>query len=238
MQHMKKTIYTYFFPIFLFVSCNYNTKEVEKNKNMYCENEVKLLNKFDSLPNINSKLYYILDSLDYKLSVIYDRNNCGKYLPFSIAFSFDSANTEKIALKYFYDCGRLGPTIMYLRNTCTILLNTKGQVLFEGRIIRLDSLERKLTSFYKEFEKDKGYYPESIAKSNIMIHWNRGVSESDFHSFISQVINAYIGFAREYSKTKYGKNICELSKDEIYDLSLKVPFNIEITKMEIIDIEE
>jgi len=236
-QYMKKLNCMFLVAIFILLSCNNNKKEMGQSDPLYCDNLINLLSKFDSVPSINSNLYYIFDSIDYLLSTVYDSSFCGRYLPFSIPYPIDSLNSVKIALKSFYGCGCLGPTFNSLKNICTIILNNEGYVIFGNQIISQDSLKSELINFYKGISENNVSYPESLEKLNIMIHWDIGVSVSDFNKYVNQLINAYIDFVGEYSINNYGKNICNLNNDEIFELATKVPFNFDIPKMKTISLE-
>lgn len=217
------------------VSCNEN-ENISENKLPYCENERLLLSSFDTIKVLNYKLFEIQDSLKEKLEASYNEDFCSKDLRFNAYFEIDSINKIPLSLNCYYSCDDCNFFIRE-RNDCIILLNLHGQVAFEGELSSLDSISKDLFKYYTEVGNNVNY-PESYKKVQILILWDFEVKQKKFKKFIKEIIVAYMKFANKLSVNTYGIAICKLNKSQLLALSKKIPFNLRIGILEIIEIED
>ncbi len=224
------------FLLIIMISCNVKESKTVLDSSFFCENELNLLNSFDTIPTLIGDFQYVKDSLKEKLSLLFKEDNCCKYLRFNINHFVDSIESIKLSLKYFYQCGDC-PLFIRERNDCVILQNSYGQIAFEGRIINIDSLDREITNYFSKVGKEDDF-PDTFDKLNIAINWDLEVSKKNFSKFINQIISGYLRSANEFSRITYKKDICHLNHEEFSKLSELIPLNIELPLIEIIEIED
>jgi len=215
------------------ISCKDEESKKDLDSSFFCENELNLLNSFDTIPTLIGDFQFIKDSLEKNLTLLFKDNNCCKYLRFNIIHFVDSTESLKLSLKYFYQCDDC-PLYIRERNDCMILQNSFGQISFEGRIINIDSLDNEVINYYSKVGKED-FLPDTYEKLNIAIQWDLDVSKDNFSKFINQIILGYLSFANEFSKTIYNKEICQLNHKDLLKLSKLIPLNIELPIIEIID---
>lgn len=222
---MKRTLYIAIV-LNLFLSCNIKKEKPGTEINELCSNEIALLNSFDTLPTWNGNLKLINIDTKKQVSTLFNSDICCKDLRFNVFYKLDSLDSLKISLKYYYNCDNC-PVYIREQNDWIILQNSRGQILFEGVVIPIDSLDNELFGYYSKIG-EHDFYPDSYEKVNISLQWDLNVTEKDFETFINQIIKGYLSFINEYSMKRYNKRTCNLNPEELKDLAMLIPINIEI----------
>ena len=154
---MKNLLLLFIISIFT-ISCNRpieNTQQAEtdslqikQNLGPYSSNELKLLSSFDSIQSVSYSLYDLGDSADVKLQTILSDSNCCHTIRFNTNQAIDSIHSIKLSINYYhyYNCEDCGCNLR--RHFCSIILNSKGQILFNGALIQTDDLRDSSFSYY------------------------------------------------------------------------------------------
>ena len=145
---------------------------------------------------------------------------------FNIIHYIDSVESIKLTLNYYYNCNNC-PTYIRERNICVILQNSRGQILFDRRLINIDSLDYELKNYYSQIGKSDSF-PDTYDKVNISIQWDKGVSKENFTKLINKVILGYLNSVDSIANINFHKKLCQLNQIELSKISKLIPLNIEL----------
>lgn len=235
MQHKMKKILFISIIVLLIWGCNNTNNKTVENSSRFCENELDLLCSFDTLPTYYGDLKTINTDIEQKVSELFKGDICCQDLTFNVYHNFNSIDTIKISLNYYYNCDNC-PVFIRARNVCVILQNSRGQILFEGEIIPIDSLDTELFNYYSKIGT-QDFFPDSYDKANISLQWDLNVTDDDFRIYINQIIQGYLNFVNQFCLKTYNKEICELNQVELKNLGKIIPLKIEIPTIEVIEEE-
>jgi len=209
--------------------------QINQNNGPFSPNELKLLSSFDSIQTIPYSLYDLRDSLSKKMKTILTDSSCCRYVRFNVNQAIDSVHSIKLSINYYHNCGDCGCILR--RHYCSILLNAKGQTLFNGVLIKTSSLRDSCFSYYSNIGTSIKY-PESMKDHHFSIIGDYEVKKEVFDQFINQIIDAYLDFVKLKSQEIYQTNIEDLSQKQLLELAEENPFNLEILHLEIVSEED
>jgi len=241
---MKNLLLFFILSVFT-ISCNHpieNTQQaktdslqIKQNLDPYSSNELKLLSSFDSIQSVPYSLYDLGDSADMKLQTILTDSNCCHTIRFNTNQAIDSIHSINFSINYYHNCGDCGCNLR--RHYSSIILNSKGQILFDRVLIKTADLRDSSFSYYSNIGTSLSY-PESIRKHQFSIQWDYEVKKEVFDQFIVQIIEAYLDFVKLKSQEIYQTNIEGLNHKQLLELAKENPFNIELTRIEIVTKED
>lgn len=104
----------------------------------------------------------------------------------------------------------------------SIHLNVHNKILFNNRIITIDSLKDKLGAYYKSFGSSGTNDPKRLDQLKFVVKWQVGCSKAILEKILKTICLAYMDAVQDFESV----TICELSKKEIQILKEKYPLNI------------
>ncbi len=107
-------------------------------------------------------------------------------------------------------------------------INLDGNnILIEGRQTPLDSVGQYVYYQYLNYGKRKGFSKSPQGNGIWLIsEMNRPIT--DFNPIINEIVKGYIETATLYSDTFFGKDICNLSREELVELKAKLQFHLAL----------
>jgi hypothetical protein len=241
---MKNLLIIFTISVFT-ISCNHPTDDasqvktdslqIKQNLGPFSPNELKLISSFDSIQTAPYSLYDLRDSTDEKLQTVLTDSSCCQYIRLNVNQAIDSIHSIKLSNNYYHNCGDCGCILK--RHFCSILLNSKGQILFNGALIKTSDLRDSSFSYYSNIGTSISY-PENMRKHQFYIQWDYAVKKEVFDQFIIQIIEAYLDIVKLKSQEIYQTNIEDLSHKQLLKLAKKNPFNIKIARTIIVTDED
>lgn len=206
-----------FILILLILSISCQKKEIESP--LFCDNELQIFKTFDSLPKTNFSIVDFRDDYKTKLDSLF-RNSESGYAYFilnlelsedvNIPLAFHSRNLE-------FD---ENPALISLRNFCHIYLSDRDSIYVQSKIKSLNQVGQSIEEFYFERGGDNFQF------IMITFFWDKKVNKSLLKELILETLKGYAGFLNKQAYRKFGKLVCDLSKDELELLSEEIPFHI------------
>lgn len=212
------------------VGCSGNPEpetEVATSGSVFCANQMALISSFDTLPARNLNLFYAHDSLDVLISQLYDSTSCCEQVYFNLPFSTGTAESIKVTVNAFHDCGEC-PLPIRAINYHSVLLNSRGQLLVEDQFMNMEQLAESVSDYYISLDtNDEGNWSKS---AQIDFFWDSEVNELAWRMAIVEILKGYLNFVEEKSLVQYKRGICELSENELTELDLSISFHLIISR--------
>jgi hypothetical protein len=218
-------------PLILFITflASCSTKEKELPSYFCNENLERYFAGNDSLPTININPNDSFGVIRKSVDSLYKNLDYPPNFRFPINLT-DSSKTIFIQTRFFnyypdgFDaltgCGNM-------RNVLEVLLTSKNQLLIEGELFEVDSLQSFVFKFITNYGKDPNYSDHpSIA--TISLQKDTTVNSNTYFRIIKSVIDGYNATSNYESKRKYRKLFCELNTAESSIISEIIPFNFYI----------
>lgn len=206
-----------FILILLILSISCQKTEIETP--LFCENELQIFKTFDSLPKTNFSIVDFRDDYKTKLDSLF-RNSDSGYA--DIILNLELSEEVKIPLAFhsrnytFVE----NPPFFSIRNFCHIYLSEKDTIYVEYERKSLIQVGQSIEDFYFERGED------NFQKILISFFWDKKVNKSLLKELILETIKGYNGFLNKQAYKKFGKLVCDLSKEELVLLSEDIPFHI------------
>lgn len=204
-----------FVVLFLSISC----QKMEIVPPLFCENELQLFKTFDSLPKTNFSIVDFRDDYKTKLDSLF-RNSESAFTYFLLNFELSKEEKIPLAFHSYNTTFDEFPPHISLRNFCHIYLSDKDSIYVEYENKSLNQVGQSIEDFY--FERGEDNFQYII----ITFFWDKKVNKSLLKELIFETIKAYAGFLNKQAYRKFGKLVCDLSKEELELLSEEIPFHI------------
>lgn len=206
-----------FILILLILSISCQKKEIEPP--LFCENEIQLFKTFDSLPKTNFSIVDFRDDYKTKLDSLF-RNSDSGYA--DIILNLELSEDVKISMAFHSYNSTFDEqfTSFSVRNFCHIYLSEKDSIYIEYENKRLNQVSQSIEDFY--FERGEDNFHKII----IAFFWDKKINKSLLTELILETIKGYNGFLNKQGYRKFGKLVCDLSKEELELLSEEIPFHI------------
>lgn len=203
------------------ISCTTNRNGESFSK--ICNNKLDILISSDSIPNTELNLYEIRNNTEDKIKKLYTEPFCNN-LKFNVQYQKDSLTSIPLTLNMLYskDCSLPPHTPRLL---CHVLINNKGQLLLEAEVCEIDSIGQRIYDFY-DSDEVKRYSSNDYNRVSVSLLWYKELDNKYFIKTMDEILKGYFDFASNVSNKRYGKAICELSKEEVNDLKRVIPFNL------------
>ena len=222
----------------LFISCQSKPEQPENEvkpaeENPICDNMRYLLAPTDTLKLIDIPFYQLCGKMDSIANQYFDSSFCCQYIHFLVNHKLDSNHKLTLELQYYYDCGNCG-LHLGTRDHRFLLLTAEDLVLFDDAIIHKDSLIYGLKEYFIKVKNGEYSSPAKLIDVSLIVSWDAFVTQESFNNFFNQIIESYWHIASIQSQEQFGKDICDLNKNELEALAKEVPFKVHIPKIEII----
>ncbi|MCI5055218.1 MAG: hypothetical protein MRY83_03865 [Flavobacteriales bacterium] len=210
--------------IFLLACDKERNTSIYIGPNWLCQNELDLLNSFDTLAYSPLDIFEVqFEDADF-ISENFDSSHCCDLVKFNIDHKFDSSYSGLLTYTVHWQCEYCGAVCGH-RHLIITLVNANNQILCENYLIKLENLDSMIfTSLKKEYEMD----PERFEKMRLSLMTDRETSESFIEKVQNQMIRGYLKFANERAIERYRLNICMLDSAKLVKIAHAIPFNLVI----------
>ncbi len=205
---------------FFFIGCS---TELE------CHNRNDFISSEDSIPVLEFDITSNPIEVRRQMSELYGLDLCVKcsLVEFKVPFEIEGKEGFlKVMVDFDSPICESCPVPMRLRHYCSILINSKNQILFEGQHVDMDSLQSEIIGYLSKVGNDP-IAPRTIDKVNFRISWAEGVNEELVHLILKRIYQSHLAFI-EGEVEKTGSDFCSLSKRELSALKEKYPLRIEL----------
>ena len=201
-----------------------------------CKNRFDLISTNDSIPILNLDYSESPEFTHERLNNLYGTDLCDKcgWVEFKSPFEIEGKKGYvKLIADFDYPYCSNCPISMRLRNYFQILINTNNQILAEGELVTIESLETEIKKYLLKVGVDDDYL-ENYERVNYSIQWDRN-SESNFiDSVFTCIFNSHTDFVT--SKTLEDRvDFCSLEKTELTKLKINYPLRILISSWKSIE---
>lgn len=187
---------------------------------LFCENELLLFSGFNTSEESDFSLFEIRTETETKLETLTESVSCHY---FNLLLNFKADSLTKIPLNihidYKMDC-KYPPVLFTPRHYIFLFLVEQNALYKECNDICIDDLEDIIFAFYHSKPR------EVFDVTFISLYWDNTICESFFQNVIIKCLKGYSRFIDNKSNTIYGKNICELTREELLELYYQFPLNI------------
>ena len=109
-----------------------------------------------------------------------------------------------------------------IRYSTDIMLNSRNMIMYENKIITIDSLKQEIDAYYKSVGAPKTDAPTTIGQVNFTVKWQAGCSKSILEQIFKAICFSYLGAIEYHERIK----ICNLSSKQIKHYQEQYPLNI------------
>jgi len=212
--------------ILFFTSCQLEDK---KNEQPYCENEIILL-KGNSSYEVTFDFNLLPEKQIKNLQSQIDISLCSRVIPLNSKFQLESKKIETLLITDWYCVDstnyldELPPTCFLVRSK-QILINSKGQILLDGELVKIDSISQLVSNISKDFFWDNSY---KLVAYEIL--WDNKTDNQTKFNVLEQTIDGYLKAANEISKREFNLALCQLDSTNLNKLKRKFSFTVLIEK--------
>ena len=215
-----RNIALYILTLSLLTSC------FEKNN---CINQFEFIScNNDSIPILNLDITKHPDTIRNEMNKLYGFDLCKKcsWVDFRLPFTIDG---QKGYLKVMADfdspfCENC-PIPIRLRHYFSIMINQNNQLLVEGELIELDSLQLKIEKYLASVGVDE-MAPENFGQVNFSIFWNQDSDPEFLNSVLTALYFSHLSFVKSELE-KDGIDLCKMEGAKLEKLKEKYPLRIE-----------
>ena len=201
----------------VFNSCNVPKPELKAVlKPKYCSNQITILTG-SAQKTVNYNLDFSKEELYNSFATQLDTNICNSFCAFNTNITIDSNMTVPIEFITHRICPEDTfsnyPQACVLLQSIELLINANHQILFEGEIVDVDSLELKIK--YLTFNR---FFEEGNRNVIFYVVWNKNVGSNFRRTTIKKVIDGYLHAMDLIANKRYSKKVCELNFTEMKEL--------------------
>lgn len=213
-----KTSIQFIFTILLLTSCSTND----------CKTRFEFISCNDSIPILNLDLTTHPDAIRKELNELYGFDLCDKctWAEFRLPFTIEGQNGY-LKVRTDFDspvCGNC-PIPMRKRHHFSIMINQRDQLLVEGEMIELDSLQAKVANYLASVGNDD-MAPETFKQVNFRLFWNQESNTEFLHDVLTVLYKSHLAFV-ESKLAEDGIALCNMEKERIDGLKEQYPLRIE-----------
>ncbi len=194
----------------------------------HCSNSIDFISSQDSIPVLEFDITSNPMEVRRQMCELYSFDLCTKcsLVEFKVPFEIEGKEGFlKVTVDFDSPICENCPVPMRSRHYCSILINSKNQILFEGQHVDIDSLQSEIIGYLSKVGSAP-IGPRAIDKVNFRIGWAEGVNKEVVYLMLKRIYQAHLHFVEgEIEKT--GSNFCSLSKMELSALKEKYPLKIE-----------
>jgi hypothetical protein len=210
----------------LIISCQ-PTEKIEKTKG--CVNETELL-KGNSTLNASIDLNLMPEEQVQHLQKQVDVSLCRGATAINGEFSIDTSSFENLIILDWYCVDSTnyldeqGPPCVLIRSK-QILINSEGQILIDGNLIKVDSISDFISQLSIDF-----FWRNEFKRVAYEVKWDIGTDNRIKFQVFAAVRDGYLKAADKISMEQYqSKKLCELDSIQLQELKKKfrLAFTIE-----------
>jgi hypothetical protein len=202
------------------------TSCLEKND---CLNQFEFIScNNDSIPILNLDITKHPDTIRNDMNKLHEFDLCEKcsWVDFRLPFTIEG---QKGYLKVMADfdspvCENC-PIPMRLRHYFSIMINQRNQLLVEGKLIELDSLQTKIEKYLANVGVDE-MAPENFGQVNFSIFWNQDSNTKLLNSVLTTLYVSHLSFVKSELEND-GIDFCKMERANLEKLKEKYPLRIE-----------
>jgi hypothetical protein len=144
--------------ILFFTSCHFKDK---KNEHLYCENETILLkgnSSYEVTFDFNSSPEKQIKNLQSQVDI----SLCSGVRPLNSTFELEGKKIETLLMTDWYCVDSTNyldelPPACFLIRSKQILINSRGQILLDGELVKIDSISQVVSNISKDFFWDNSH---------------------------------------------------------------------------------
>lgn len=212
-----KNIILIFFPL-LFIACN--TEEIEEK---YCSNEIRLFSIPDSLNTELIPFSIKTDSIFELINSAYEIAPCW----FFNYFEFELHNNMSIYSYQQKKCYDSYSPICFPSTQTHVSINSEGNIIFERNQFKIDSIK----DWFKDvwlLNNENHHINENGIYEEIQIKCKEDTPKDSLVKVFENIIDGFLFKYEELSKSRYAKEICDLTNSEIDSLKSIFPIRIKL----------
>jgi hypothetical protein len=182
----------------------------------------------DSIPILNLDITKHPDTIRNEMNKLYGFDLCEKcsWVDFRLPFTIEG---QKGYLKVMVDfdspvCENC-PIPMRLRHYFSIMINQRNQLLVEGELIEIDSLQSKIQKYLAKVGVDE-MSPKNFGQVNFSIFWNQDSNTEFLNSVLTTLYVSHLSFVESELKND-GIDFCKMERENLEKLKEKYPLRIE-----------
>lgn len=195
-----------------------------------CENRFDFISTNDSIPILYLDYSESPESTLERMNNLYGTDLCDKcdWVDFKSPFEIEGKEGyAKLIADFDYPYCSNCPIAMRLRNYFQILINANNQILAEGELVTIESLQTEIKSYLSKVGVDDDF-PENYERVNYSIKWDRNSESKFIDSVLTSIFTSHTDFVT--SKTlEDGVDFCSLEKTELTKLKNDYPLRILIS---------
>ena len=205
--------------ILLLTSCSPNNN---------CKNRFDFISNNDSIPILNLVFTKSAETIREEMNELYGFDLCDKctWADFRMPFTIEC---QKGSLKVMVDfdspiCGNC-PIPVRKRHYFSIMINQRNQLLVEGELVEMDSLQSKVEKYLATVGHNE-MTPETFKQVNFRLFWNQDSNIDYLHDVLMVLYKSHLTFV-ESKLEEDGIDFCTLEKTKITELKEQYPLRIE-----------
>jgi hypothetical protein len=212
--------------LLVFTSCQL---EAQKSEPLHCDNQTILLkgnSSFEVLFDFNLLPEEQIENLQSQVDI----SLCNGATPLNSKFELEDKKIETLLMTDWY-CkdpthylDELVPTCFLIRSK-RILINSREQILLDGKLVRIDSISQMVSNLSKNF-----FWHNSYKLVAYKILWDKETDNHTKFNVLEQTVDGYLQAANEISKTEFNLELCQLDSANLQVLKRKFRFTILIEK--------
>ena len=194
-----------------------------------CDNRFDFISTNESIPILNLDFSSPPDSILEQMNSLYGIDLCQKcnWVEFKTPFEIEGKKGFlKLMADFDYPYCSNCPIAMRNRHYFEILINLNNQILAEGDLVQINSLETEIKQYLNKVGNNDNF-PESYKKVNYFIKWDSNSDPQFINSVFTCIYSAHLDFI-ESKLDREEINFCSLDQEGIKTLKNKYPLRIEI----------
>lgn len=212
--------------ILFFTSCQLKDK---KNEQPYCENETILL-KGNSSYEVTFDFNLSPEKQIKNLQSQVDISLCNGVRPLNSKFELEDKKIESLLMTDWYCIDSTNyldelPPACFLIRSKQILINSRGQILLDGELVKIDSISQLISNISKDF-----FWNNSYKLVAYEILWDKKTDNQTKFNVLEKTVGGYLQAANEISKSEFNLELCQLDSVNLKELKRKFRFTILIEK--------
>lgn len=199
----------------------------KKNERSYCENE-RILLQGNSSFEVTFDFNLLPDKQIENLQSQVDISLCSGVIPLNSKFELESKKIETLLMTDWYCVDSTNyleelPPACFLIRSKQILINSRGQILLDGELVKMDSISQVISTISKDF-----FWNNSYKLVAYEVLWDKKTDNQTKFNVLEKTIDGYLQAANEISKTEFNVELCQLDSTNLEELKRKFRFTVLI----------